>query len=540
MKEGVGADAVARRAWPEAYASLQAAAQVSQLAAEDLERLGMVAQLLGRDDEGDLAWEQAHQAFLAIEDPASAARCGFWLAMRHMDRGQMAHAGGWLARAQRILADAALECAEQGYIQIPRALQLIDEGDVSSALEIFEEIQTLGRQFGDKDLITMGCLGYGTALIRRGDIPQGSARLDEAMISVLSNDVSPLVAGIVYCAVVEVCQAIFDLQRAHEWTAALTQWCDEQPGIVPFRARCQVYRAELMQIHGDWQGALEAALDAEHRLSGPPVHPAVGEAYYQQGELHRLRGSVIDADEAFKQAEESGRRPEPGRALLRLEQGRPDAAAIAIKHALNETPDDVTRAHLLSAAVEIFAAVDDSSACGDALNELTHLADYFDSPWLNASAAMASGIRSLAVGEPAAGASSLRSALADWQRLDAPFQAARTRVLLARAATLLGDQETAGSHLEIARRAFLDLGAVAEASRSVRASDAQNVDVRGLTPREVEVLRLLARGLTNRSIATNLTISEKTVANHVGNILGKLGVSSRSAATAFAYESGLV
>jgi DNA-binding CsgD family transcriptional regulator len=540
MNNGVGADAVARRAWPEAHASLQAAALVSELSAGDLERLGMVAQLLGRDDEGDQAWEQAHHAFLAIDDPASAARCGFWLAMRYMDRGQMAHAGGWLARAQRILDAAQLDCAEQGYVRIPQALQLLDSGDVAGAIELFEEIQALGLRFGDKDLITMGCLGYGTALIRRGDIPDGTARLDEAMISVLSNEVSPLVAGTVYCVVVEVCQAIFDLQRAHEWTAALTQWCNDQPGIVPFRARCQVYRAELMQLHGDWQGALEVALDAERRLSGPPAHPAVSEAYYQQGELHRLRGSVADADEAFKQAEEKGRRPEPGRALLRLAQGRPDAAAIAIKHALNETADDVTRARLLVAAVEIFAAVNDSSACRNALNQLTLFASSFDSHWLNASVAQATGMMSLAEGDPNAGASSLRSALADWQRLDAPYQAARTRVLLARTATLLGDSETAAAQLEMARRAFIDLGAVAEASRVVGTIDPQGKDVHGLTVREVEVLRLLARGLTNRAIATNLTISEKTVANHVGNILGKLGVSSRSAATAFAYESGLV
>jgi DNA-binding CsgD family transcriptional regulator len=457
-----------------------------------------------------------------------------------MDRGQMAHAGGWLARSHRILDDAKLDCAEQGYVRIPQALQLLESGDVKGAIELFDEIQALGQRFGDKDLITMGSLGYGTSLIRRGDIADGAARLDEAMISVLSNEVSPLVAGIVYCAVVEVCQAMFDLQRAHEWTAALTRWCDDQPGLVPFRARCQVYRAELMQLHGDWQGALEAALDAERRLSGPPAHPAVSEAYYQQGELHRLRGSISDADEAFRRAEEKGRRPEPGRALLRLAQGKADAAAIAIRHALNETGDDAARVPLLVAAVEIFAAVDDSAACREALNELTRLASSFDSPWLNALVALATGMMSLAVADSAGGISSLRSALTDWQRLEAPYQAARTRVLLAKTATLLGDRETAAGELEMARRAFIDLGAVAEASRAVGTVETQGSNAHGLTLREVEVLRLLARGLTNRAIATSLTISEKTVANHVGNIMGKLGVSSRSAATAYAYESGLV
>lgn len=540
MHYGVGVEAFARRDWPEAYGALDAAARASELEGPDMERLGLVAALLGRDEESDRAWEQAHQTFLAADDAAAAARCAFWLSMGFMQRGEMAHAGGWLARAERILDEAALDCPERGYVRIPRGLQLLDEGDALGARDLFDDVRALGKRFADTDLITLGCLGSGQALIRQGDIAHGAARLDEAMVSVLANEVSPVVAGIVYCAVVETCQEMFDLRRAREWTDALTQWCDSQPGLVPFRGQCQIYRAEVMQLRGNWQDALQAAFDAERRLSGPPMHPAVGAACYLQGELHRLRGAVSDADEAFRRAEECGRRPEPGRALLRLAQGRTAAAVTAIRHALDESRDDASRAPLLASAVEIFTAVDDATAAREAADELERLSAVFNVPWLNASAAQAQGMVAMAAGDAAGALPRLRAAFLDWQSLDAPYETARTRALLARAATLLGDPETAGAHLEAARRTFQALGAAAELRHVAGSGESDDAATYGLTPREVEVLRLVTRGLTNRAIAASLTISEKTVANHVGNILGKLGLSSRAAATAYAYEHRLV
>ena len=539
MSHDIGVDEIAKRDWSQAHALLVEAASLSKLSGPDLERLGLAAHLLGRDEEGSQAWEQAHYAFQAADDTASAARCAFWLGMAFMDKGQMAHASGWLARARRMLEERNLDCAERGYVLIPEALQLLDGGDFEEARQHFEEVLSFARRFNDTDLLTLGCLGYGQALIRLGDVSDGTAQLDDVMLSVFSNEVSPLVAGIAYCAVIEVCQDIFDLRRAQEWTEALTRWCDEQHGLVPFRGRCQVFRSELMQLHGNWQSALEVAQDAERRLSGPPVHPAIGAAYYQQGELYRLRGAVVDADEAFRRAEDWGRRPEPGRALLRLDQGKPGAAAIAIKHALNESRTDTARVTLLGAAVEILAAAGEVTDGREAADELARLAAVFNSPWLAAEASRAAGTICQAEGDLQKAVSNLRDALADWQRLEAPYEAARTRAALAKALVLMGDTETAETHLHSARRTFRDLGAAALA-RLAGDVEIDSTASSGLTPREIEILRLIARGMTNRAIATNLTISEKTVANHVGNILGKLGLSSRSAATAYAYERGLV
>lgn len=540
MDHGVGAEAFARGAWPEAHAALRAAARDSQLDAPDLERLGTVAQLLGHDEECSRAWAEAHRAFLRTGDPAPAARCAFWLAMGFMERGEMAHAGGWLSRAQRILDEAGLDCPERGYLRIPQGLQLLDEGDPGAARELFDDVRALGRRFGDTDLVTLGCLGSGQALIRRGDVSDGAARLDEAMVSVLSNEVSPLVAGTVYCAVVEACHEMFDLRRAREWTDALTRWCDDQPGLVPFKGQCQVYRAEVMQLHGEWQDALQAALDAERRLSGPPTHPAVGAAYYRQGEIHRLRGALAEADEAFRRAEDWAYQPEPGRALLRLAQGRADAAANAIRQALVEAPDEVSRAPLLIAAVTIFAAVGDPAAARGAAGGLARLAATFKAPMLKAAATQAEGIVALAAGDAALALSRLRAALLAWQSLGAPYETARVRTLLAETARLLGDPETAATQLEAAQRTFRELGAAGELRHAGSAGATHDDNPDGLTPREAEVLRLVARGLTNRAIAASLTISEKTVAHHVGNILAKIGQSSRAAATAYAYEHRLV
>ena len=442
------------------------------------------------------------------------------------------------SRAQRVLQESAIDCPEQGYIRIPQALQLLEEGDAAGARTIFEELQSLARRFGDRDLLVLGCLGSGQALIRLGDASAGASLLDEAMVAVTANEISPNVAGIVYCAVIEACHEMFDLRRAGEWTDALTRWCAEQPGLVPFRGRCQIYRAELMQSRGDWHGALNAILDAERRLSGPPAHPEVGAAFYQKGELHRLRGALADADDAFRRAEEWGRRPEPGRSLLRLAQGRTDAAANAIRHALDESVSDVARAPLLAAAVEIFIAASDERAAVEAADGLERIATTFHSASLQAASLQARGRVLLHANDASKALPLLRAAIAAWQSLTAPFEAARTRILLAKAASLLGDGEAAEEQLRLARRAFQDLGSLAYFQALAWGDSA---DARfGLTARELEVLRLVSRGLTNKAISASLTISEKTAANHVANILGKLGLSSRAAATAFAYEHHLV
>ena len=334
---------------------------------------------------------------------------------------------------------------------------------------------------------------------------------------------------------------MFDLRRAQEWTAALSDWCDSQPDLVAFRGRCLVYRAEILQLRGAWQDATSEAQRAYERLSDPPGQPAVGAAYYRQGELYRLRGEFRRADEAFRQAAEWGRRPEPGLAQLRLAQGRVEDAESAIRRALDEAEDRVTRSALLSAYVEIALAAEDTVAARTAADELAEIADGFGAPLLHAVCAYVTGAVVLAEGDALTSLAVLRDALAAWQALDAPYEAARARVLIASAARKLADEETAEAETQAAREVFERLGAAPDLISLDAASGAAPATETGsLTPRELQVLGLVATGMTNRAIAANLTISEKTVARHLSNIFGKLGLSSRAAATAYAYQHDLV
>ncbi len=529
----IGLGAFQERHWSVAHEALAAGDEAGILAPDDLERFAIAAQLLGNDDESTDLLVRAHQAHLAGGEHCPAARCAFWLSMLLMERGEMAQAGGWLARAERILDEAGAECVERGYVQVPQGIQLIDQ-DPEAALRVFDSIAASARRFSDTDLATMGRLGQGQALIRLGRHDEGARRLDEVMTGVVSGEVSPFVSGIMYCAVIELCHEMFDLRRAMEWTTALTRWCESQPDLVMFRGRCLVYRAEVMQLHGEWAAAVREVELASGMLEG---QPAVGAAHYRQGELQRLRGKIAEAEESFRRAEEHGRRPEPGRALLRLSQGRLEPAATAIRHALNEAEAPAQRVGLLPAAVDIFLAAGEIESARDAADEEVRLARLLGMPYLDAAAERAQGSVALAAGEPLVAAERLRRSLSGFQALELPYETARTREMLADAAESLGDDETARIHRDAARETYAALGAAPDLARL---GGAASEDSGELTPREREVLRLIATGMTNRAIADTLVISEKTAANHVSNILAKLGLSSRAAATAYAYEHGLV
>jgi DNA-binding CsgD family transcriptional regulator len=533
-----GRELFGRYAWGDAFAQLLAADRAGALGVEDLERLAVVAYLVGADVASDDAWLRAHHECLRLGDVVSAARCAGSLAQGLLLRGELARGGGWLARAERLLDEVKHHGVERGYLLLPVAIQSFHSQDPAAAHDTFERAAKIGVRFGDDDLTVYGRMGQGRALIRMGETAAGVALLDEVMVAVTAGEVSPVYAGLVYCAVIEACQEIFDVRRAGEWTSALSSWCESQPGLVAYRGECRVHRSEIMLLHGAWGEAANEVGQACERLAG---RPAVATAFYYQAEVHRLRGEFAEAEEAYRQAGQWGREPQPGLAMLRLAQGQVDAAAVAIRRVTDEANDSVARSKLLGPFVEIMLTAEDPSAARVAADELAQIADDLRAPMLRAVSGQATGSVLLCEGDVHAALVVMRLALAVWRELDAPYEAARARVLIGLACRELGDRDAAGIELDAACSVFRQLGARPDLARV----DALSPTVKsrtpmGLTGREVEVLALLATGKTNREIAAALVISEHTVARHVQHILAKLGVSSRTAASAFAFEHHLV
>jgi DNA-binding NarL/FixJ family response regulator len=534
-------DAFSRCGWTEAYALLAAADQETPLQPDDLERLAAAAYLIGRDAESADIWTRAHLGFLSGGAVERAARCAFWLASGLMQHGERARAAAWITRARQLLEHGHEDCVEYGYVLLPIALQRLFGGDAAGAYDTFCRAAEIGDRFGDRDLMALTRHSRGRVLIRMGQIREGVSLLDDAMVAVDAGEVSPLVVGDVYCSVIEGCLEIFDLRRAQEWTAALTRWCDSQPDLVPYRGQCLVRRAEVLQLHGAWPEALEAAQQACERLVNPSAQPASGAAFYQCGELHRLRGEVAEADEAYRHASRYGRKPQPGLALLRLAQGQTESATRAMRLAIDEAHGTETRSRLLPACVEIMLAAGDIQAARRAADELAALAGDLDATVLNAVAAQARGAVLLAEADPRAALPVLRQAWTGWQEVEAAYEAARVRVLIGIASRDLGGADAAEMEFDAARWIFQQLGAHPDLARVEAFSRAIRPKTTGaLSAREIQVLRLVAAGKTNRQIAAELFISERTVERHLSNIFNKLDVPSRAAATAYAYEHQLL
>ena len=498
----------------------------------------MAAYLLGRDTECAEAMVRAHHAFLAQGDAIRAARCAFWLGFGRTD-AERARSSGWLAKARRLLDDCGSDCVERGYLLLPAALDAVARGDIATAGTIFAEAARIGGRFGDVDLVSLARAGRGRTLIKLDDKVGGVTLLDEVMVGVMAGEVSPLIAGTVYCSVIEACFEMGDMGRAQEWTGALTDWCAAEPDVVAYRGHCLVRRAEVMLLHGVWVDAMSEAEQACERLSRPGQPPA-GPAFYLLAELHRLRGEFAKAEHAYACASERGRTPQPGLALLRLAQGRADAAKAALCHLADDGRDRRKRATVLAACVEIQLAAGDLAAARSAADDLppsrprsTHRScrrcpRRRPAPrgWQKVTPARRSP-RSIAPGRCGAGST---------RRTTSPD----SDVLAGLAYRALGDADTGALQLDAARRVFRELGAVPDLARLEQLTAAVRSRLAGgLTAREVQVLRLVAEGRTNRAIADALGISEKTVARHMSNIFTKLDLSSRAAATAYAFQHGL-
>lgn len=527
------------RAWSEAHQLLSLADRTTPLAVDDLERLATSAYLIGRDLDFHRYLERAHHTRLQEGDQIRAARCAFWLGLTLLLRGETARANGWLARAQR-LAEGR-DCVEHGYLLLPVAEQRLGEKDSDAALTAATGAAEIGDRFGDEDLTACARHLQGRALIQQGQVQRGLGLLDEAMIAVSVGELSPIFTGLIYCSVIDTCQQVFALSRAQEWTFALTRWCEQQPEMGAFTGTCLVHRAEVMQFRGAWTEAMTEASHAYERASQAGERKPPAAAFYRQGEIHRLRGEFGAAEEAYRNASRLGSEPQPGLALLRMAQGRTDAACAAIRRVLGAATDPLHRAKLLPAYVEIALVAGDMQEARAASAELDEIAQRYATDVLQAMAAHARGAVELAEGRAQAALTALRHAFELWQQGEAPYETGRVRLLIALACRELGDVESAGLEFEAAGAVFERLGATADLAHlgSLRKLATQ-ANQHGLTPRELQVLRQIAAGKTNKAIATELFVSERTIDRHVSNILTKLGVPSRAAATAYAYNQKLL
>jgi DNA-binding CsgD family transcriptional regulator len=525
--------------WTDAYAELsEENAEASPLGPEDVQRLAVAAHMLGQESESLVFWTRAHQGFLERGEIDRAARCAFWLSFGYLIQGEVTPSSGWLAKGRRLLSEAELDCAERGYLLLPAALLDDWKGLFSQAHAAYDDAEAIGHRFRDNELIAFARLGRGETLIHLGAIDDGVALLDEVMAMAVAGELSPVVTGLIYCAVIEKCHEISDVRRAREWTEVLSRWCASQPELVPYRGQCRVHRAEILQLQGQWRDALDEAKRACDRLPNPGSRPWAGAAYYQQGEVHRLRGELTAAEEAYRRAGQWGLQPQPGLALLRLAQGRTETAVRSISRTLTEAGDPVARSRILPAHVEIMLAARNLAAARSSADELAGLATGRKETLLPAAAAQALGSVLLAEGKAREALPALRDACTLWLGLDAPYEAARARVLIAGACRALGDDDGAGFEEEAASLVFQQLGARHDLEGIGRdASVDHGIE---LSPRELQVLRLLSTGMTNPEIASELVISEFTARRHVQNIFAKLGVSSRVAATKFALEHHLV
>jgi DNA-binding CsgD family transcriptional regulator len=534
----------AQRAWGRAFSALTEADRGGDLTAKDQETLASVAFLLGRDEEAIASLTRAHQAHAGVGDLEASALVACRIGFRLMYR-EPARASGWLARAARTLEENGnADCIVHGYLSLMAGIRHAEEGKIDQALVDFGKTIECGRRFDARELVAFGRLGEARSFIGRGQISRGNELLDEVMVAVTDGEVPPENVGVVYCVALEACDETFDLGRAREWTDAFRRWCDAEPEIVPNRGECRVRHAEMLQLHGDWDGAMTAVSRTCSALEGDRTTPAAGAAFYRLAELHRLRGDLGEAEAAYANASANGREPQPGLALLRVAQGQTSVALASIRRALDDTQRPGRRAQVLRASVDIALAAGDTTRARKCSEELTTLATTIGAPMLGAAAAYAHGSVALADGQARAALPSLRDAARMWQQLDAPYEVGRARALAARAHHALGDDDTARLELAAARDAFESLGALVDLARVNALAAELEATTDGqdspLTDREVEVLRLVATGRTNRAVADALGISEKTVARHVSNIFGKLGLSTRAAATAYAHRNALL
>ena len=537
-------DAYVRNAWADATDLFVRADSQSELGIDDLEMLVWAAAISARDRDMLAALERIYAHHAAHGNHEACARAAFWCGLRNMLMGEVGLGSGWLQRAGRHADETAPDCVQRGYVLLPQIFMNRQKGAFEEAIAVADRAIAFGENKNEADLIALAGSMKGGILFRLGRIDEGYVPIDEAMLLAANQSLSPLVSGIVYCEIVASCCRVMEMVRAREWTAILTDWCRRNPQARAFSGVCQVHRAEVLQLVGEWTEAFAEAERAGRGLVGTSEHTALANAAYRRAELRRRRGDLGKSDSEYRLAGEFGIDPQPGLALLRLAQGRHDEARAAIGRALDTAGDMPRKAALLPAGVEICIACGDLDTAGRLCGQIALIADRFGTEILARVADQARGSLALAQGQLGEAVAALSQASRYWSAFGAPYLVARLRVDIARAYGGLGDPDSAAREFDAAARIFRDLGAAPDlvrvrALRSGAAVDTRPVnELAKLTARERQVLSLVANGFTNREIAGQLRLSPKTVNRHVENIFGKLGVSSRAAAVARALKAG--
>jgi class 3 adenylate cyclase len=459
--------AATRHAWREAYDAYSSVDR-QELPAEDLELFAEAAWWTGRLDEALNLRERAYAGFASAGEKLRAARIALVLSWDHSNRGAFSVSHGWFANAQRLLEGEA-ESAVHALLVLTRASNLMfAEGNLAGAITDFDRAFELAQRFSDRDTQVMALGGKGRALVKSGDIEQGLALLDEATASAVGGQLRPYSTGLVYCITISSCQDLGDYRRAAEWTEAANRWCDGLD-VSGFPGACRVHRAEIMRLRGELHEAEKVALAACEELHDFDRFVTAG-GYYEIGEIRRRLGDFAAAEEAYAKANELGSDPQPGLALLRLAEGKLDAAVAAIMRTLQEVDEPLSRLRRLPAQVEIAVAAGDLKTARAAVGELERTIDAYKigrrrTPAFDATLHLASGRIMLAEGDAEGAVTFLRRARDEWKEVGAPYETAQARTLLGIAFRRDGDQHAATVELEAALATFERLGAKVDEQR---------------------------------------------------------------------------
>ncbi|MBK5268964.1 MAG: hypothetical protein JJE47_16210 [Acidimicrobiia bacterium] len=527
----------AARSWTNAYDAFATLDDAGLLKPSNLELFATTAYMLGKVTEMLATQERAYHGYIEAAEPLMAARTALWLATNLASRGKIPQASGWVEISERLLQSAPKDCVERGYLLMPSMLRHVIADEFEEVARVGAQAADIGRRFGDLDLTALAAQTQARALLRLSRTAEGLRLLDEVMITVTGSRLSPMVTGLVYCSVLEGCYETHSIKRAATWTQSLTDWCGEQPDLVAFNDQCLAHRSEILRLQGSWTEAEEEA----HRAQGAGARFQIAaQAHYQIAEIQRMRGDLAAAEQTYRQVSLDGGDPMPGMALLKLAQGNKEAALTMIGEAIAEATDPFVRIQLLPAVVEIAIAADRIPEATGATRELSVAAKATGTEAHLGWAEHAEGRVALAEDRITQAVVHLKRAKAIWQDLSMLYDLARTRLDLGHALQARGDLASADLECEAARATFVELGAIPDI-RTVDGLIGQSNSgwPAALTDREVEVLRLLTSGATNRAMAAELILSERTVDRHVSNIFAKIGVSSRSAATAWAFKNGL-